>query len=127
MDAFTDAPFAGNPAAVCFAAEVGDKNLFDLQALAESTMKAIAAEMNLSETAFVTPQNGDFSTATAFHLRWFTPTCEVPLCGHATLASAKAIFDAAGEKNSIHAHGLLSYDTIITIRELVALPHLCHA
>jgi PhzF family phenazine biosynthesis protein len=72
VDAFTDRPFAGNPAAVC-----------PLEApIPEALMQDIAAENNLSETAFFHPQ-GD-----AFSLRWFTPTTEVDLCGHATLASA---------------------------------------
>ncbi len=72
VDAFTDRPFAGNPAAVC-----------PLEApIPEALMQDIAAENNLSETAFFHPQ-GD-----AFSLRWFTPTAEVDLCGHATLASA---------------------------------------
>ena len=72
VDAFTDRPFAGNPAAVCPLAAP----------IPEALMQDIAAENNLSETAFFHPQ-GD-----AFSLRWFTPTTEVDLCGHATLASA---------------------------------------
>jgi PhzF family phenazine biosynthesis protein len=71
IDAFADRPFVGNPAAVC-----------PLEApIPEALMQDIAAENNLSETAFFHPQ-GD-----AFSLRWFTPTTEVELCGHATLAS----------------------------------------
>lgn len=74
IDAFTDRPFAGNPAGVC---------LLD-QPLTPEQMQAIAMEMNLSETAFVarTSNPGFFS------LRWFTPTLEIDLCGHATLASS---------------------------------------
>jgi PhzF family phenazine biosynthesis protein len=72
VDAFTDRPFAGNPAAVCPLAAP----------IPEALMQDIAAENNLSETAFFHAQ-GD-----AFSLRWFTPTTEVELCGHATLASA---------------------------------------
>jgi len=76
IDAFTDRPFSGNPAAVCL-----------LEAPREATwMQAVAAEMNLSETAFVVPDNGSFG------LRWFTPAVEVDLCGHATLASAHALW-----------------------------------
>jgi len=72
VDAFTDRPFAGNPAAVC-----------PLEAaIPEALMQDIAAENNLSETAFFHRQGDVFS------LRWFTPTTEVELCGHATLASA---------------------------------------
>ncbi|HYM32054.1 MAG TPA: PhzF family phenazine biosynthesis protein, partial [Candidatus Cybelea sp.] len=71
IDAFTDRVFAGNPAAVC-----------PLDAwLDDATMQAIAAENNLSETAFFVPQGPDFG------LRWFTPKVEVDLCGHATLAT----------------------------------------
>jgi predicted PhzF superfamily epimerase YddE/YHI9 len=76
IDAFAEAPFTGNPAAVC--------PLEDW--LPEPVMQAIAAENNLSETAFFV-RDGE-----AWSLRWFTPTTEVDLCGHATLASAYAIF-----------------------------------
>ena len=75
VDAFTDAVFAGNPAAVC-----------PLDAwLPDRVMQAIAAENNLSETAFFVAQDDGFA------LRWFTPAVEVDLCGHATLASAFVI------------------------------------
>jgi len=76
IDAFTDRAFAGNPAAVA---------LLDAPADA-SWMQAVAAEMNLAETAFVVPDGERFG------LRWFTPTVEVDLCGHATLASAHALW-----------------------------------
>ncbi|NIW23227.1 MAG: PhzF family phenazine biosynthesis isomerase, partial [Gammaproteobacteria bacterium] len=76
IDAFTDRPFTGNPAAVCLLEESRDADW----------MQAVAAEMNLSETAFVVPGSGSFG------LRWFTPTVEVDLCGHATLASAHALW-----------------------------------
>jgi PhzF family phenazine biosynthesis protein len=76
IDAFTSHPFGGNPAAVCPLERWLD----------DGTMQAIAAENNLSETAFFVPQGDDF------HLRWFTPVREVDLCGHATLASAYVIF-----------------------------------
>jgi PhzF family phenazine biosynthesis protein len=79
IDAFTSQAFKGNPAAVC---------LLDEPRPAE-WMRNVAAEMNLSETAFVVPRpDGD-----GFDLRWFTPTIEVPLCGHATLASAHALWE----------------------------------
>lgn len=72
VDAFTNKPFGGNPAAVCLLdAEITDYRL-----------QEIAAEMNLSETAFLIKQEGGYL------LRWFTPESEVDLCGHATLASA---------------------------------------
>jgi PhzF family phenazine biosynthesis protein len=77
VDAFTDAPFLGNPAAVCLLDAPRDA----------PWMQAVAAEMNLAETAFVWPEGG------AFGLRWFTPAVEVPLCGHATLASAHVLYD----------------------------------
>ncbi|WP_204150961.1 PhzF family phenazine biosynthesis protein [Leptolyngbya sp. CCY15150] len=76
VDAFTDTPFQGNPAAVCILSAPQD----------DQWMQGIAKEMNLSETAFLIPQDS------GFHLRWFTPTMEVPLCGHATLASAHVLW-----------------------------------
>lgn len=80
VDAFTAAAFGGNPAAVC-----------PLEAwLPEATMQAIAAENNLSETAFFVP-NGPKTGKGGYDLRWFTPTVEVDLCGHATLAAAYVI------------------------------------
>ena len=79
VDAFTDRPFAGNPAAVCVLDEPAD----------ERWMQDVAAEMNLAETAFAVRP----ATAGApYGLRWFTPTVEVPLCGHATLATAHVLF-----------------------------------
>ena len=78
IDAFTDRPFAGNPAGVCLADAARD----------HLWMQAAAAEMNQAETAFVRPRpDGDWD------LRWFTPTVEVDLCGHATLASAHALWE----------------------------------
>lgn len=77
IDAFTDRPFAGNPAAVCLLDEPAD----------EAWMEDVAAEMNLSETAFLVPADD------GWHLRWFTPTVEVDLCGHATLASAHVLWE----------------------------------
>ncbi len=90
VDAFTATPFRGNPAAVCLSENP----------LPEATMKAIAAEMNLSETAFVSPVRSTPASGEDYHLRWFTPLVEVPLCGHATLATAKVLFEkglASGE------------------------------
>lgn len=77
VDAFTQKPFAGNPAAVCLLQE----------AAGEQWMQNLAREMNLSETAFVVSRDGDFD------LRWFTPAVEVNLCGHATLASAHILWE----------------------------------
>jgi len=79
VDAFTDRPFGGNPAAVC---------LLDRE-VDEHWMQAVAAEMNLSETAFVDLRSG---AEGELPLRWFTPLAEVALCGHATLASAHALW-----------------------------------
>lgn len=67
-----------------------------LQDISDELKQKIAAEMNLSETAFITTEQDGFSSATKFGLRWFTPTNEVPLCGHATLASAAIIFQKQG-------------------------------
>lgn len=75
VDAFADALFGGNPAAICPLSEW----------LPDATMQAIAAENNLAETAFFVPDGRDFG------LRWFTPTVEVDLCGHATLASGHVV------------------------------------
>ncbi|HEX3946262.1 MAG TPA: PhzF family phenazine biosynthesis protein [Acidimicrobiales bacterium] len=78
VDAFTDRPFGGNPAAVCLLDGPAD----------EDWMQALASELGLSETAFV------WAGGEGWHLRWFTPTTEVDLCGHATLASAHALWQA---------------------------------
>jgi PhzF family phenazine biosynthesis protein len=77
VDAFTDRPFGGNPAAVCLLP----------QPAADRWMQQVATEMNLSETAFLVPADD------GFHLRWFTPSVEVKLCGHATLASAHVLWE----------------------------------
>ena len=79
IDAFADRPYSGNPAAVCLLEEERDS----------TWMQAVAAEMNLSETAFVRPASDGFD------LRWFTPAVEVDLCGHATLAAAHALWSEA--------------------------------
>src|SRR3977135_78947 len=78
VDAFTGRLFGGNPAAVCPLEEFLDDHL----------LQSIAAENNLSETAFLV-ENGNGG----YHLRWFTPACEVDLCGHATLASAYVLMN----------------------------------
>lgn len=82
VDAFTDQPLRGNPAAVVLV----DKVLTDEQ------MQAIAAEFNLSETAFLINKEVESKTNNHWDLRWFTPTTEIELCGHATLASAYALW-----------------------------------
>lgn len=78
VDAFTNQPFAGNPAAVCLLREAKD----------EGWLQRVAREMNLSETAFLWRRAAD-----GFDLRWFTPAVEVELCGHATLASAHVLWE----------------------------------
>jgi PhzF family phenazine biosynthesis protein len=77
VDAFTDAPFSGNPAAVCLLTEPAKP----------AWMQQLASELGLSETAFLLP------TSSGYDLRWFTPKAEVDLCGHATLASAHVIWE----------------------------------
>ena len=90
LDAFTDKVFGGNPAAVVPLTSW----------LPDETMQAIAAENNLAETAFYVP------TETGFHIRWFTPTVEVDLCGHATLASAYVLFSLEN-----YAHDEINFDS----------------
>ncbi len=99
VDAFASEAFSGNPAAVCM---LPSGSVVD-----EAWMQAVAAEMNLSETAFVTPGNDGFG------LRWFTPVTEVDLCGHATLAAAHVLWEHgalhADEEARFHtASGLLT-------------------
>jgi PhzF family phenazine biosynthesis protein len=94
VQAFSDKPFAGNPAAVFLIPPAADGATHESGwSIQDIVMQKIAAEMRLSETAFVTPADdaGCFSTSQRFLLRWFTPTKEVDLCGHATLASAAAL------------------------------------
>ena len=86
IDAFAEKPFEGNPAAIVPLEKW----------LSDETMQAIAEENNLAETAFFVAING------GFHIRWFTPSNEVKLCGHATLASAFVLFNCLGyESDSI--------------------------
>jgi len=99
VDAFTNKPFSGNPAAVCVLP----------QPVPDEWMRNVAREMNLSETAFLTPHDG------GFRLRWFTPSVEVDLCGHATVASAHVLWAdghlAAGQQARFHTRsGLLLAD-----------------
>jgi PhzF family phenazine biosynthesis protein len=99
VDAFTSYVFGGNPAAVCILESW----------LKENLMQSIASENNLSETAFVVPEEGGFS------IRWFTPQVEVDLCGHATLATAHVLFNHLHypsdriQFNSLHS-GLLAVE-----------------
>lgn len=86
VDSFTDSPFSGNPAGVCIVETPLDETL----------MLKIAQELGLSETAFVAPMNGE----QRYSIRFFSPKMEIPLCGHATLASAKVLF-ASQKQNSV--------------------------
>jgi len=90
VDAFTTKPFAGNPAAICVLSEP----------MEDRQMQQLAAEINLSETAFLLKQDD------GYNLRWFTPAVEVDLCGHATLASAHVLWTeghvAAGQDVRFH-------------------------
>ena len=99
VDAFTNRPFAGNPAAVCVLKEPRP----------DSWMRDVAREMNLSETAFLTSCNGEYN------LRWLTPSVEVDLCGHATVASAHVLWEDGhlpeGRQARFHTRsGLLTAD-----------------
>jgi len=91
VNAFAEKPFTGNGAAVCW---VKDSPLSD------NLMQSIATEINLSETCFIYDKDGHFKNQSNFGLRWFTPTNEVDLCGHATLASAATLFFKGGNENS---------------------------
>ena len=120
VDAFTDQPFSGNPAAVCLLD--GERDTDWLQ--------AVAAEMNLSETAFLLEQ------ADGFSLRWFTPTIEVDLCGHATLAAAHILWEQhllepettarfhtrSGLLRATHSNGLIEMDFPATPAESTEEP-----
>ncbi|MEZ5978582.1 MAG: PhzF family phenazine biosynthesis protein [Planctomycetota bacterium] len=92
VDAFTDRPHRGNPAAVCLLHEPRDARW----------MQAVAAEANLSETAFTWTEDG------ARRLRWFTPRTEVELCGHATLAAAHALW----EHGAVEADRPIAFETL---------------
>ncbi|MEO0367670.1 MAG: PhzF family phenazine biosynthesis protein [Pseudomonadota bacterium] len=98
VDAFAEKQFEGNPAAVV-----------PLEAwLPDATMQAIAEENNLAETAFFVP------TEKGFHIRWFTPTSEVKLCGHATLASAHVLFNALNYQHDVISFASLSGELLVS-------------
>ena len=106
VDAFTDQPFAGNPAAVCLLPASRD----------EQWMQSVAREMNLSETAFLHREKDGWL------LRWFTPEVEVALCGHATLASAHVLWET-GPANvqtvQQHLQRELAYTTVQTMLNIL--------
>jgi len=99
VDSFTDTPFKGNPAGVCI---IGSQ-------LSDKRMLQIAQELNLSETAFLSP----LESGGAFAIRYFSPKMEIPLCGHATLASAKVIF-STHKLSEVHFINIQSLDLSAT-------------
>ncbi|VAH14516.1 uncharacterized isomerase BH0283-like isoform X2 [Triticum dicoccoides] len=111
VDAFTGEPFKGNPAAVC---------LLDDEAAADDDrwLQSVAAEFNVSQTAFLSRRDGGSSSFTPrFRLRWFSPATEVPLCGHGTLASAHLLFTAVLAKQ----HDVIEFVTesgVLTARKV---------
>jgi len=109
VDAFADKKFSGNSAAVCAL----EKEIPD------NTKQSIAMEMNLSETAYITKLKSDdtFEKSGHFKLRWFTPKTEVPLCGHATLASAFTLFNIYGNSNKEIKFDTVYSGTLITKKD----------
>jgi len=100
VDSFTDKPFKGNPAGVCILH----------QKLTDKHMLSIAKELGLSETAFINKiENQD-----KYSIRYFSPKMEIPLCGHATLASSKVLFENYPEIDSIHFKNIQDLDLMIT-------------
>jgi PhzF family phenazine biosynthesis protein len=100
VDAFTPRAFSGNPAAVCLCPEAREP----------AWMQQVAAEMNLSETSFVVPRPDGFD------LRWFTPTVEVELCGHATLAAAHVLWESGRLAAGAAAHFHTRSGTLIAAK-----------
>lgn len=98
VDAFTTRAFGGNPAAV----------MLDAADLSEDQMRAIAGEMNASETCFLLPASGDAD----YRLRWFTPRVEVSFCGHGTVATAHALFEAGRFGQGRYAPDGLLFETL---------------
>ncbi len=99
VDAFTDTLFSGNPAAICPLDEW----------LPDDVMQKLGMENNLAETAFFVKQDDG-----SFHIRWFTPTVEVALCGHATLASAYVLFHEMGYKDDVIRFQSKSGELVVT-------------
>jgi PhzF family phenazine biosynthesis protein len=100
IDSFTERPFKGNPAGVCFVEAP----------LSDQTMLHIAQELNLSETAFISRLDANEQ----FSIRYFSPKMEIPLCGHATLASAKAVFSVCG-LSAVHFRNIQNLDLAVRI------------
>lgn len=106
VDAFTDKIFSGNPAAVCV------MNSFP----SEEIMQNIAAENNLSETAFVVKEND------CYHIRWFTPKSEIDFCGHATLAAAFVLFNFyAQDTETLNFYGQIGEFTVHKSNDLIRM------
>ena len=103
VDAFASRRFTGNPAAVVVVERYPD----------DVVLQAIAAENNLSETAFLEPAGG------TWNLRWFTPAVEVPLCGHATLASAWVVFERL-ERARVEVTFVTRQSGALTVRRLAS-------
>ena len=103
VDAFTNEPFKGNPAGVCVLE----------QDLADHRMLSIARELGLSETAFIQSLNGSHRYA----IRFFSPKMEIPLCGHATLASAKIVFSKHPEAIELHFINVHDLDLVVRRNE----------
>ena len=99
VDSFTDQPFKGNPAGVCVLN----------QELSNEKMQSIAKELGLSETAFISEMNETNNYA----IRYFSPKMEIPLCGHATLASSKVIFEKNTEMNKINFINIQNINLLI--------------
>ncbi|KAF5731520.1 Phenazine biosynthesis PhzC/PhzF protein isoform 2 [Tripterygium wilfordii] len=108
VDAFTDSPFKGNPAAVCLLEDKRD----------DKWLQAVATEFNFSETCYLTriAESDDTTSSPKFSLRWFTPATEVNLCGHATLAAAHTLFTSGLVNSSIIEFETLS--GILTARRV---------
>ncbi|RDY59390.1 PhzF family phenazine biosynthesis protein [Flagellimonas nanhaiensis] len=99
VDSFTDEPFKGNPAGVCLLnQEIGDEE-----------MLLIAKELGFSETVFVTQLSGQ----NRFSIRFFSPKMEIPLCGHATLAASKVLFNKDSDMLNIHFVNIQNLDLVI--------------
>ncbi|XP_065861170.1 uncharacterized protein [Euphorbia lathyris] len=111
VDAFTDSPFKGNPAAVCLLEE--DKD--------EEWLQDVAAEFNISETCYLIPitSSDTVNSNPRFRLRWFTPVAEVNLCGHATLAAAHTLFS----NGLVHADSI-EFDTLSGILTAKKVPQI---
>lgn len=99
VDSFTDKPFKGNPAGVCVLK----------QKLEVEKMQVIAKELGLSETAFINLIEGQ----NKYIIRYFSPLMEIPLCGHATLAASKVLFEITPETETIHFKNIQGLDLII--------------